>query len=473
MKPGVAVIGGGPAGIGAALSAARAGLAVTLFDEQPGAGGQVYRPLPAPFAADSGPDAEVGRRLRAELAASSVDARFARKVWFVGPAADGYELRAVGPEGAETLTAPRLIAATGTTERIVPFPGWTTPGVMGLAATTIMLKAQHLLPGADVVVAGVGPLLAAVAVGILKQGGRVAAVVDLAGVGEWAAAMPAMAARGDLLARGIGWVAQIKRAGVPMLARHAVVAVDGGDRVTAVHVAPVDASGRPSGPSRTIAADSLAVGHGLIPATEIPRILGAAVEYDAARGGWITRADAYGATTVPGLYVAGDGAGIAGAAAALEGGRLAGLAAARDAGVLPADRFAAESAPLLAASRRAARFGGAMARMMAIRPGLVAAIAHDTVVCRCEDVTRGEIDEAIGAGARDVNQLKSWTRCGMGPCQARICGDVVGELIAPAVGGRLAAGISTARPPLRPLPYHALAGTFAYDELNLPAPAPS
>ncbi len=114
-----------------------------------------------------------------------------------------------------------------------------------------------------------------------------------------------------------------------------------------------------------------------------------------------------------------------------------------------------------------------MARMMAIRPGLVAAIPADTGVCRCEDVTRGEIDEAIGAGARDVNQLKSWTRCGMGPCQARICGDVVGELIAPAVGGREAAGVSTARPPLRPLPYAALAGSFAYDELNLPAPAPS
>lgn len=475
MNADLIVVGSGPAGIGAALGASRAGLAVLLLDEQHGAGGQVYRPRPLGFAppADPDPDHAIDVQLNNALTVSTVEMRFARKVWFAGPAADGFELRAVGPYAAETLFASRLVAATGTTERIVPFRGWTTPGVMGLAATTIMLKAQRLLPGANVVVAGVGPLLAAVAVGILKHGGRVAAVVDLAGPRDWAATLPKLAARTDLLKRGLGWVAKIRRAGVPILSRHAVVGVAGGEQVTAVQVAAVDASGRPNGAPRTIAADSLAIGHGLVPATEMPRVLGAAVEYDAARGGWVTRADEYGATSVPGLYVAGDGAGVAGAAAALERGWLAGLAAARDSGKLAAERFAAEAAPHRLAARRAARFGGAMARMMAIRPGLVAAIEPDTVVCRCEDVTRAEIDAAIQAGARDVNQLKSWTRCGMGPCQARICGDVVGELIAPAVGGRVAAGLNTARPPLRTLPYRALTGPFDYEDLNLPEPAPS
>lgn len=467
------VIGGGPAGIGAALSAAEALLDVTLIDEQPGAGGQVYRPLPEAFSAPPSPDSAIGDELRRRLKASAVETKFERKVWLVGHGDQGFEVRAVGADGPETYFARRLIAATGTSERIVPVPGWTRPGVMGLAATTILLKAQHMLPGRNTIVAGQGPLLAAVAVGILKGGGKIAAVVDLASTGDWLRAMPALVSRPDLLARGAGWLKQIRRARVPILTRHAIVAIEGDAQVTGARVAPVDASGAPIGPARLITCDSVALGNGLVPATEIPRVLGAAITYDADRGGWITQADDFGVTSIAGLYVAGDGAGIAGAAAALERGRLAGLAAARDAGRLTQDQFLAAAVPIRAAARRATRFGAAMARLMAIRPGQVAAIASDTIVCRCEEVTRGDIDEALAAGARDVNQLKSWTRCGMGPCQARICGDVVGALIAPTVGGRAAAQISTARTPLRPVSYATLTGTFDYESMKLPPPAPS
>jgi len=100
-------------------------------------------------------------------------------------------------------------------------------------------------------------------------------------------------------------------------------------------------------------------------------------------------------------------------------------------------------------------------------------VPADGIVCRCEDVTRAEIEEALDAGAREVNQLKSWTRCGMGPCQGRMCGDAVAELVARRAGSREAAGIFSARPPLRPVPYDALTGAFTYEDLKLPAPAPS
>ena len=113
-----------------------------------------------------------------------------------------------------------------------------------------------------------------------------------------------------------------------------------------------------------------------------------------------------------------------------------------------------------------------MARLMAPRSGQVEAIAYDTVVCRCEDVTRAEVEEALERGAADVNQLKSWTRCGMGPCQGRMCGDTVAQIVAARTGSRAAAGAWTARVPLRPLNVDAMAGEFDYDDIPIPTAAP-
>ena len=146
---------------------------------------------------------------------------------------------------------------------------------------------------------------------------------------------------------------------------------------------------------------------------------------------------------------------------------MSGLAAAHDAGVLPADRSAERAGPAAKEAARARFFSDAMAKMMALRPAQVASIAPETVVCRCEDVTRGEIDGAHEAGARDLNQLKHFTRCGMGPCQGRMCGDVAAELLAakmPAtkIGSREQVGCWTGRPPLRPVGFDDLIGALLF-----------
>ena len=138
-----------------------------------------------------------------------------------------------------------------------------------------------------------------------------------------------------------------------------------------------------------------------------------------------------------------------------------------------AARAVAEDKGVEAARRRAERFGAAIATLMQARPGSYAAIPPETVVCRCEDITRATIEAALDAGARDVNQAKAWTRCGMGPCQGRFCGETLGELVALRRGDRTSAGQLTGRAPLRPVPYHLLVGAFDYDTLDLPAPAPS
>jgi len=468
----VLVIGGGPAGMMAAVAARRHGATVALLDENSGGGGQVYRPQPRGFAQSDAatPEQKAGDRLRKALATSGAHTFFDHKVWGASP---GFRIDAVGPVDPLVVAAPRLIAATGTSERVVPFPGWTTPGVIGLAAATILLKAQRMLPGRSTLVAGCGPLLLAVAAGIVKGGGHVVAVIDVAGSREWFARLPALVSRPDLLLRGARWLATLRAARVPILSRHAIRNVCETPRGLEVTVGPVDANGVPiSGHVRVLAADCVTVGNGLTPMTDVSRVLRARHRFDRARGGWVAETDACGRASVPGLYVVGDGAGIAGAAAAEHHGELAGIAALHDLGRLDESTFHRESDRVAARLGRAQRFGTAMASMMAIRPAQVAAIPHDTLVCRCEDVTREEIEQAIDDGACEVNQVKAWTRCGMGPCQGRTCGDVVAELVAQRVGGRDVAGSFTGRLPLRPVSLKAVTGDYVYADIPIPKAAP-
>ena len=314
----------------------------------------------------------------------------------------------------------------------------------------------------------------AVAVGILKAGGKVAGIVDLASPGDWLAKWPALVARPNLAARGAAWRARLLRARVPIFHQHAMEVVEevpgGGLRAI---VSRVDRHGlRKHDARREFLVDAVAVGNGLTASIDITRLLRVTHHYDALRGGWVPTLDSEFRTSLGGLYVAGDGAGLAGADAAAADGTLTGLAVARDLGAMRETTYRAALQLLRPRARRARNFGTAMAGLMALRPAMVRTIPPETIICRCEDVTRAEIDEAAREGARTVNQLKAWTRCGMGPCQGRICGDIVGALLAGDAGAREPVEYFTGRTPFRPLPLSLLAGNFEYTALKLPPPAP-
>ncbi len=471
MSHDLIVIGAGPAGVNAALAASRHGLAVVLIDEAEQAGGQVYR---APYATGeqhNDPDTAAGSALRRALVQSNVDWRPGRRVWSV---AKGFRIDTTGADGPEVFTASRLVAATGAHERVVPFPGWTLPGVIGLAAATILIKSQTMLPGGRVIVAGCGPLLAAVAAKVAAGGGNVVTVVDLAGPLDWIAAVPRLLRRPRLLARGLGWALDLGRNRVPVHFRHTVVAAEGHGQVAHVRIAPVDREGRTSDHAmKSFDVETLVVGHGLVPGAEIPRLLRATMQFDRRRGGWIPVTDPHGRTSIEGLFAIGDGAGIRGAESASLAGEIAGAAAAFDAGKLGRSTHAEAVAPLVRQLASYAPFADASADFMALRPAHVASIGGDTIVCRCEDLTRSDIEAAARDGAYEVNQLKQFTRCGMGPCQGRMCGDVAGEILAQSRGvPREAVGFWTARPPLRPVPVDEIIGDFDYSDIPIPKPAP-
>jgi thioredoxin reductase/bacterioferritin-associated ferredoxin len=458
------ILGAGPAGASAAITAAELGLRTVVLDEQHEAGGQVWR---APSGAETPGDD--GARLRDRLRASGATTAFGRRVWLVER---GFTVSALGPDGAEDYKAPTLIVATGAHERHVPVPGWTLPGVIGLAAATILLKSQHVLPGRRVVVGGVGPLLLLVAAEILRGGGQVAAVIDANRRRDWLAAPGALLSRPDLAARGASWIARLLRAGVPILSRHTLRRIEGTDGVARVIAGPIQADGSAaSGVEHAFDCDAVSLGYGLQSSTEVTRLLGA--QHAHQPGGWVPVTTAEQLTSVTGLYACGDGAGVQGVAAAPLRGRIAATEAARDMGYLEVAEAEKRLVVLQTRLGRAARFGHVMAALATPPVNLVAAIPANTVVCRCERLSRADLDTAIAQGAVTVNDLKSATRCGMGPCGGRLCEYAAARLIAARTGRTPEAiGQSTARPPLRPVALQALAGSFDYDSLPMIEPAP-
>ncbi len=422
-EPDLIVIGGGPSGIGAATQAAACGLRVLLLDET-----QSTAAPRSPF-----------------------DMRCGEAVWSVSGA---YRVDTIGPGGPRHYHAPAIVAATGTQERVIPFPGWTTPGVIGLSATAALLQSHRAPPGRRVLIAGYGPLLAGVAAGVLRRGGQVAAVADLA---------PSR-----------GWLARLRHPRVPILHRTAVTEVKPAAAGLDVAVGRIDAAGHAlaGSPQRRFAVDALVVGHGLVPATDITRLLRADHAYDASRGFWHPVADSMGRSSLAGLYVAGGAAGTSGARAAHLSGRITGITVARDMGRMPAAAHARLVRPLRRKLAAALRPGRAMAAMMAPLLGLAEAIPAGTEICPCEHVTRADIDAAVLSGATQLNQLKAWTRCGMGPCQGRICADAAAALLSAHGITRPKAGQFTGRTPLRPLPLDLLTGDYAYADIALPPAAP-
>ncbi|BCM71061.1 MULTISPECIES: NAD(P)/FAD-dependent oxidoreductase [unclassified Streptomyces] len=455
--PRLAVIGAGPAGLAGALAAAARGVRVTLVDAAEQAGGQFYR-QPAAALGARRPQAlhhqwRTWERLRDGLARHRTAGRITHltdhHVWCVrresasGPISVHALLGPAQEEGV-TVRADAVLLATGGYERVLPFPGWTLPGVVTAGGAQAMLKGGLVLPGRTVVVAGTGPLLLPVATGLAAAGARVAALVESAGPAALLRRAPALAAQPGKLAEGAGYAARLLRHGVRTLTRHTVVAAHGTDRLEAVTVAALDRDGRlRPGSARRIPCDTLAVGHGMLPHTDLAETLGCTLS------GTAVRVDAEQRTDVPGVWAAGEATGVGGAALALAEGHIAGRsAAARLHGTAPDPRRWAAAART---RTRLRDFAAALEAVYAPPAGWADRVPDDTVVCRCEEVTAGRVRESAGLlGAPDLRSVKLLSRAGMGWCQGRVC--------APAVAGLAGCPLTAGRRPFaRPVPLGVLA----------------
>jgi thioredoxin reductase len=466
VEPDVLVVGGGPAGLAAAASAAEAGAGVLLLDERAKLGGQYFKQPSAAFGTDA-LDAQYrrGRELIERVLAAGVTVESGTQVW----AASGSDLLfAVGETRALLLRPRRLVIASGAYERAVPLPGWTLPGFMTTGAAQTLLRAYQVLPGRRVLLSGNGPLNVQVGAELVRAGATVTALCETAPrplPGRAAALARMGAASPQLLLRGARYVRALRAARVPLLHEHAVVSAEGDGRVERATVARLDESGVPiAGSERTFEVDAVCTGFGFLPSNELARTLGVSHRFDRSLRQLVAVRSPSGRTSVDGVWVVGDGGGTGGAPAAEAGGTLAGIDVARSLGHEPTASRDAERE-----LRRSERFQHALAALYAAPPLLDQLARPETLVCRCEEVPLAAVEQELQAGTATTGAVKRVTRAGMGRCQGRYCGPVLVELAA-RWGARDPdewSGFAPA-PPFKPLPAGLIAAATGG-----PAPASS
>lgn len=421
LTPDILVVGGGPAGLAAAIAAHEAGLDTLLLDERASLGGQYYKPAGRPD-----PQSRRGDALRLRAAAIPT---LAATAWGAFPIAgtNAPEIAATNDDASWLLRPRQLVLAPGAHESPVPLPGWTLPGCMTTGALQGLVRTHRVSPADRVVVAGNGPLNLQVAAELVRAGGTVAAVLEAAPEPNGlplARHSPARAWEGLLI------VQHLRRAGVPILWNTRPVAILGDAHVEGIAIEGPDGT-------RTIAADAVALNWGFHAETGLARALGA--EHRLVRGRLETVTDEDGRTSLPGIYAVGDGAQMGGARVALHRGRIAGLAAARALG-------APTPYPPRAGLRRARHFQRALAVAFAAPPPTPTTLPDTVVICRCEGIRAGTLRAAIAEGAASLAALKRATRAGMGLCNGRFCAPTVAAF----TGATSEAGFAAPRVPLRP-----------------------
>ena len=448
----VAICGAGPAGLAAAAVLARAGLAICLLDEQPRPGGQLLRRARGRFgSAGLESTRRRGLRLLERSVAGALGQDPDRRV--VGIFGGREILAADGGEHLARLCPRAVLIATGARERYLPFAGWTLPGVMGAGAAQILVKSHGVLPARRLVVAGAGPLLYAAAAETAAAGGRVVAVLDQAGPAQqWPLALALCRAPTKML-QGAGYLVRLLVSGSRVRGRWRVAAAQGGRCLERVVALPTDASGRAlSGRRIVIPADGLAIGWGLAPNLELAMQAGCRTQYHPDRGGWVVDTDDRLQTSVPGIFAAGEVTGIGGGAKAMVEGELAALGLLEYLGLRGGTGGAARRRRLIRRRRGELAFSRALAAATRVPPAALADLSDDTIICRCEDVTMGEIRRAVLTGADSPVALKRALRLGMGICQGRTCGPIVADLLA-AMTRRPCADLppAGARAPVKPV----------------------
>lgn len=441
------IVGAGPAGMTAAITARRYGLETIVIDDQPAAGGQIWRSVEATNRRDEilGASYSEGRHVAEAFRASGAEYMPGAQLWQIEP---GFQAFVSQGGKAKVVESKAIILATGAQERPVPFPGWTLPGVLTVGAAQILLKNAGQIPAKPVWIAGCGPLPLLYAVQLLRAGGKIAGYLDTTPAGQWRSALPyllqALRASSDLM-KGLGWTIALRSSSASVISGVVDLEALGKDRIESLRYEIKN------GKSTTVDADALLVHEGVVPNIHPALALDCEVQWDDRQECYSPVVNEWGESSLSNFFIAGDGAGIAGAKAAKFRGEIAAISVANKLGRTSDDDAAIEARPV----RKK------LSREMAARPFLdalfkprpeVFAPRDDTIVCRCEEITAAEIKSLALVGRPGPNQVKAKTRMGMGPCQGRQCGYTMTRILAAAQNRTPSdIGLFRIRPPLKPV----------------------
>lgn len=445
------IVGTGPAGMAAAVTARVHGLHVLVLDEQEAPGGQIYRALDA-VARDRqerlavfGVDYADGQALTEAFHNCGADYRPRSTVWRVDPDGSVYFTR---PGESSVVVGRNTIIATGALERPMPIPGWTLPGVATCGGGQVLMKSADMVPDGRIFLAGGGPLLYLYAAQLARAGVKVAAVLETTSRANYRRAArhvgAALAGRA-YLAKGLALMREVKRAGVPIVKGVRDLRARGES-----HVESIEFTVR--GQPRSEPCDTLLLHQGVVPHLNLALATGCGYAWDELQRCFRPVTSDTGESTIPGIFIAGDGAGIGGAVAAAHGGTVAALAVAQRQGRINRAKADLEIGRVRARSRPHLAFRPFLDTLY--RPGEedVVPVHDDTIVCRCEEVTAAEIRRLAREGCTGPNQMKTFVRSGMGPCQGRLCGLTVAETIAQARGLPVSeVGYYRLRSPVKPI----------------------
>lgn len=443
------VIGAGPAGMSAAYTMAKQGLQVVLIDEQSGPGGQIFRNITHPDAAQYYNNARTfdrGNTLTQQFLNSSVVYMPNTTVWMLEPG----RVFCVRHEKAFELKTLNIVVATGAMERPVPFTGWTLPRVMLAGAADALLKGGGKIPQGPIVLAGSGPLMLVTAVHALDAGAKLEAIVDMTSTVNWVRSLPWLPQallNTPLLLDGARMLLRIKRSGVPIYCNARQLAAHGTEHVEAVSFIPSSKK-----TEIRIDAQHLLFHAGMIPRTHMARVLRLPHTWDNRQQCWTARYDIFGTSHRPDIYIAGDCARVLGEKAAALRGELAGLKIAYSFFALTKKEFRREALYRYARLLRHLAPRNYIDACFAPRGDLFD-VPDDVIVCRCENIRAGDIREAAIEGMADVNEVKLRTRAGMGLCQGRTCGAATAAIAAAARGIPVQdMGALSIRNPVRAIP---------------------
>ncbi len=457
----LAVIGAGPAGMLAAISAGETGVSTVLIDHYPQPGGQYYKSLPAAYRAVQKTAEEIeGYALAGRLQALPITRLYGALTWgvFKRENDQGFQVTLYGENAPKQIFARQLVLANGAYDTPVAFPGWTLPGVITSGAALVLLKNQRTAPFRRVLATGTGPLLLSAAAHLAAAG------VEIAGVCEVNRIRPKMLRHGLTLLKewqrmleGAGYIRALARGKASYKFGWTIVEAHGSEQVEEAVIARIDAHGIPiPGTQQVLQVDGVVCGYGLTPNTSLARMLGCRLEFNPLTHAWEPWRSETFETSVAGVYMVGDCAGIRGAHNARLEGQVAGIAAAHSSGRIRqpvVDRLLAKLKPGL---RQQRRFGQVLGEFFSPMPGLISLSQDDTIVCRCEEIRLGEVKAAVAAGARTIGEVKMITRVGMGNCQGRMCEHSVAGAIVQQLANQQATpetvGFYSTRPPLHPLP---------------------